>query len=61
MRGKGCGIGLVLMAALTAACARPTPEPAFWTVPCPNLPPETPPPTPAGLSSFSWLWADEQE
>ncbi|QWK11636.1 MAG: hypothetical protein KNN16_04955 [Thermoflexus hugenholtzii] len=47
MREKGCGIGLVLMAALTAACARPTPEPAFWTVPCPNLPPETPPPTPA--------------
>jgi hypothetical protein len=44
MRGKGCGIGLVLMAALTAACARPTPEPAFWTEPCPNLPPETPQP-----------------
>ena len=44
MRGKGCGIGLVLMAALMAACARPTPEPAFWTEPCPNLPPETPQP-----------------
>jgi hypothetical protein len=44
MRGKSCGIGLVLMAALTAACARPTPEPAFWTDPCPNLPPETPQP-----------------
>jgi hypothetical protein len=44
MREKGCGIGLVLMVALTAACARPTPEPAFWTEPCPNLPPETPQP-----------------
>jgi hypothetical protein len=31
MRGKGCGIGLVLMAALTAACARPTTK----TAPCP--------------------------
>ncbi|WP_448595306.1 hypothetical protein [Thermoflexus hugenholtzii] len=47
MRGKGCWIGLVLMAALTAACARPTPEPAFWTAPCPNLPPETPMPAQA--------------
>jgi hypothetical protein len=31
MRGKSCGIGLVLMAALTAACARP----ATKTAPCP--------------------------
>ena len=39
MRGKGCEIGLVLMAALTAACARPTPELAFQTKPCPDLEP----------------------
>jgi len=31
MRGKGCGIGLVLMVALTAACARATTK----TAPCP--------------------------
>ena len=47
MRGKSWWAGLVLVAALTAACARPTPEPAFWMVPCPNLPPETPQPAPA--------------
>jgi len=40
MKGKGCGISLVLMAALTAACARPTPEPAFQTEPCPDLDPD---------------------
>ena len=40
MRGKGCRIGLILMAALTAACARPTPELAFQTEPCPDLDPD---------------------
>jgi hypothetical protein len=42
-------LGLALTAALAAACAlrAPEPEPAFWTEPCPNLPPETPPPPPA--------------
>ena len=53
MKGKSCWMSLVLVAALAAACARPTPEPAFWMPtpepafrkePCPNLPPhlETP-------------------
>ena len=46
MKGKSCWMSLVLVAALAAACARPTPEPAFLMEPCPNLPPpEIPQPT----------------
>ena len=45
MKGKSRWTSWVLVATLAAACARPTPEPAFWMEPCPNLPPETPQPT----------------
>ena len=40
MKGKSRWAGLVLVVILAAACARPTPEPAFWTEPCHNLPPD---------------------
>jgi len=48
MKGKSLWMGLALVAGLATACSRPTPEPAFWTAPCPHLPPETPAPTQTG-------------